>query len=404
MNQKISIIIPIFNVEDYIKIALDSIINQSIGVKNLEVIIVDDCSTDNSPNIIKDYTEKYDNFKSIYLKSNSGFAGKPRNIGIQEASCDYIMFLDPDDFYENDACEVLYNTISKGDIDLAFGTYEYIFSNNHTIEEKYPNLNHTPKEKYPNLNHTPKEKYFPLALLTAMKSTKFKSYTKRKIPNLNHTPKEKYPNLNHTPKEKYVNSRTNIDPTIENKQDSTQKNRKNLKLNNIAEAESLLAIHPSIWSKIFRKKFIIENNIHFPENIPLQDEVFVVEALLKAKGIIYLDDFIVANYVFRANSITHSLNSNYFKGFIESEKLIYQLFRNHGKESYFKIHCSYTLDYLLSQFYIYENNYNNKTHDNEIDIKDTRNHVRRFLEKCDECKLMPKNKENMHLFNQILNR
>ena len=94
---KISVIVPVFNVENKIMNAFNSILNQTIGFENLEVIFVDDNSTDDSKNIIKSLENKYDNVKSIFLSKNSGYAGKPRNIGIKNATANYLMFLDPDD-------------------------------------------------------------------------------------------------------------------------------------------------------------------------------------------------------------------------------------------------------------------------------------------------------------------
>ena len=91
---KISIIVPVFNVEDTLQDAFDSILNQSIGFENLEVIFVDDKSTDRSADIIKEFSERYSNVKSMCLDENSGFAGKPRNTGIENASADYLMFLE----------------------------------------------------------------------------------------------------------------------------------------------------------------------------------------------------------------------------------------------------------------------------------------------------------------------
>ena len=120
---KISIIMPVYNMENYINRSLNSIINQSFNFSDLEVILVDDCSTDNTQNIIKEYMEKYKNIKCIFLNENSGFAGKPRNIGVNHASCDYIMFLDPDDMYLPNACEILYDIITNDDVDLVSGNY-----------------------------------------------------------------------------------------------------------------------------------------------------------------------------------------------------------------------------------------------------------------------------------------
>ena len=126
MEYKISIIIPVFNVENYIRNALESIVRQTIGFENLEVIMVDDCSTDKSGEIMAEYASKYDNFNAIYLSENSGAAGKPRNTGINASCSKYLMFLDPDDYYEDDACEILHNKIVEEDVDIVFGRYYYI--------------------------------------------------------------------------------------------------------------------------------------------------------------------------------------------------------------------------------------------------------------------------------------
>ena len=121
MVYKISIILPIFNVEKYLRNALDSIINQTFGIDNLEVIMVDDCSTDSCGEIIDEYHENYDNFIAIHLDENSGGAGIPRNIGLNNVSSDYVMFLDPDDEFMPDICEVLYNKLFETNSDIVTG-------------------------------------------------------------------------------------------------------------------------------------------------------------------------------------------------------------------------------------------------------------------------------------------
>ncbi|RAP47466.1 MAG: hypothetical protein BZ135_02180, partial [Methanosphaera sp. rholeuAM6] len=89
----------------------------------MEVIFVDDCSTDNSKYIISEYSRKYDNVKGIYLNENSGYGGKPRNIGLKYASGEYIMFLDSDDYYLPNACELLYDRISSEEMDFVSGNF-----------------------------------------------------------------------------------------------------------------------------------------------------------------------------------------------------------------------------------------------------------------------------------------
>lgn len=120
MNFKISVIIPIFNAENHLNNAIESIMNQTIGFSNIELILVDDKSTDKSKEIIK-YYQKFPNVKTIFCETNSGFPGKPRNIGIKHATADYIIFLDSDDTYLEDAFEILYNTIiqEKSDFVIA---------------------------------------------------------------------------------------------------------------------------------------------------------------------------------------------------------------------------------------------------------------------------------------------
>ena len=102
---KISIIIPVYNTEKYLKKCLDSIINQTL--KSLEIICIDDCSTDNCLHILKEYQLKDNRIKIIEQKENKG-QGVARNLGLNIAEGEYIMFLDPDDWLELNALEILY--------------------------------------------------------------------------------------------------------------------------------------------------------------------------------------------------------------------------------------------------------------------------------------------------------
>lgn len=107
-NLKFSIIIPNYNKESYIKECLDSIFNQTY--KNFEVIVIDDGSTDNSLDIIK-------NFDIKLFHTNRKRAGGARNKGIENATGDYLIFLDSDDYFSNEnVLEKLANTINNEDI------------------------------------------------------------------------------------------------------------------------------------------------------------------------------------------------------------------------------------------------------------------------------------------------
>ena len=112
---KISVIVPVYNVEDYLKECLDSIINQTL--KEIEILCIDDCGTDNSIDILREYSKKDDRIRIISHKENKGL-GPARNTGIKESKGEYISFIDSDDYISRDYLENLYNTIIKYDTDI----------------------------------------------------------------------------------------------------------------------------------------------------------------------------------------------------------------------------------------------------------------------------------------------
>ena len=130
---KVSIIIPVYNAGNYLYSALESIKKQTLGFNNIEVVFVDDCSNDNSTRIISDFSKKYSNVKGVFLEKNCGLPGKPRNIGIKNASSDYLMFLDQDDAFLEDACEILYNEITSNDVDLVSGNYFDVYDDGEVL-------------------------------------------------------------------------------------------------------------------------------------------------------------------------------------------------------------------------------------------------------------------------------
>ena len=104
--KKLSIIVPVYNTEKHLKKCFDSIINQNNS--EIEVVVINDGSTDNSEVIIKEYTEQYKDVFKYYKKDNSGVADT-RNFGIEKATGEYIMFLDSDDYID----KKLYDNIKK---------------------------------------------------------------------------------------------------------------------------------------------------------------------------------------------------------------------------------------------------------------------------------------------------
>ena len=114
MDPKVSIIVPVYNVENYIKECLDSLIGQTM--KEIEIILVDDGSTDFSGRICNQYAKE--DFRINVLHQKNSGQSVARNKGVNVATGKYIMFVDSDDYVVNDACEVLYNTAVKNNADV----------------------------------------------------------------------------------------------------------------------------------------------------------------------------------------------------------------------------------------------------------------------------------------------
>jgi glycosyltransferase involved in cell wall biosynthesis len=112
---KISVIIPVYNVEQYLRQCLDSLINQQF--KDFECICINDCSTDNSYAVLKEYAEKDNRFIIVDLPKNKG-QGNARNEGLKIAKGEYVSFVDSDDWVTKDYLEVLYNEIDKNKLDM----------------------------------------------------------------------------------------------------------------------------------------------------------------------------------------------------------------------------------------------------------------------------------------------
>lgn len=132
---KISIIIPVYNAGQYIEECMASLKKQTIGFENLEVIMADDRSTDNSREKMERYAQQYENVTCIYLSENSGAAGKPRNEAMKLASAEYMMFLDPDDIYFENACEILLNEMEQKQVDLVSGYFTTFDDTDGILEE-----------------------------------------------------------------------------------------------------------------------------------------------------------------------------------------------------------------------------------------------------------------------------
>lgn len=260
---KISVVIPIYNNEKFIHRTLMSIENQTFGIENIEVLMIDDNSTDSTYDVIKKYCEKYEGFNAIHIKNGTGSPGTPRNIGLLEASSDYVMFLDHDDLFEINALESLYNSITEYDCDFVYGTYASI------------DLDKPTKIVYPNEKHG----YF----------------------------------------------------------------------NSIWENRRAIAFPPpSIWTKLFKRDFLINNNILFP-TILGEDAIFVSKALINAKGVYYLWDSLICYHYLNKNSYTNNITYKYLMEGFTSEEYMHDLYKD-WDDDFYKIRGEGILDFYLSQF------------------------------------------------------
>lgn len=127
---KISIITPVYNVEKFVSQCIESVMSQSYD--DWELILVDDCSTDNSGRICDDYASKDSRIRVIHVETNSGALGA-RNCGIKEATGDYIGFLDSDDWIEKDYMSILIDELNKCPVDILAFSY-FLDYKNRTVD------------------------------------------------------------------------------------------------------------------------------------------------------------------------------------------------------------------------------------------------------------------------------
>lgn len=130
---KVSIIVPIYNVEQYLKTCVDSLIHQTY--KNIEIILVDDGSTDNCPQICDEYKEN-DNRVQIIHKTNGGLSSA-RNAGINGIAGDYAMFVDGDDWIDSDTVEYLVRSVTSSVNNVDCLLFSYVKERNGKSESRH---------------------------------------------------------------------------------------------------------------------------------------------------------------------------------------------------------------------------------------------------------------------------
>lgn len=306
---KISIVIPIYNNEKYLHRLLMSIENQTFGIDNIEVLMVDDNSSDNSYDVIKKYCEKYEGFNIIRIKKRTGSPGTPRNIGLLESTSDYVIFIDHDDLFEINALQTLYHLITEHDCDFVYGTYA-------SVDRDKPTKIVYPKEKHG---------YF----------------------------------------------------------------------SSIWENKRAIAFPPpSIWTRLFKRDFLINNDIFFP-TILGEDAIFVSKALVNAKGIYYSWNSLICYHILNENSYTQNITYRYLIEGLTSEKYMFEMYKNYD-DNFYKIRGEGTINFYLSQF--------RKANLSKMEIIKIFPALYDFTKKLELLGITPYvSKENKTLYNHILN-
>lgn len=204
MSPKVSIIVPVFNAERYLDATINSILTQSL--KSIELICVDDGSTDGSVRILKKYAEN--DSRVLVVDGLHKGAGEARNVGLRKANGEYLLFLDSDDLFHSDLCEEAYTYAKNVSADILFWDFNDI------------------------------------------------SYDVNEITNTKTKGRSRYPErVNLVESQNYSFSITN----------------------------------PACWTKIYRKQFVMDNNLKFQNLSTCNDIAFSWLALAFAKRVFYLD-------------------------------------------------------------------------------------------------------------------
>lgn len=270
---KISIIIPLYNASEFIDNVLESIMNQTMDFNDIEVILVNDCSEDNTEKLINKYAIKHDNIKPINLRKNSGCPATPRNIGVTYASAEYLMFLDQDDTFRQDACETLYTKITQENVDMVCGNINMVSNGHSSIG-------------------------FPLKWME----------------------------------------------------------EDELKIDNINDNPDFLNIGVAVWSKIFKRDLVIENNLKFTEGVG-EDIFFSIRALLLAKGIVLLKNFIVVDYQIREESLSHQVDFDYMNEFADFYLDFFDYCNKNIKEEFYQPLFNGRMNNILGSLFYADLNY-----------------------------------------------
>lgn len=222
MLPKLSVVIPVYNVEIYLRECFDSVLGQSL--RELEIIIVNDCSPDNSEEIILEYAKADSRIKYIKHDVNHG-VGAARNTGIENASAEWITFLDPDDYLDVNCYQIMLVKIEKNSADLGF--FGAVYFDDHTRQPIMP--------------------------------MPFGEWSGETV---------------------------------------------------VANEKNINDINTTVWSKIYRLKDIIDNDVTFPQRLKHEDDEFLFKYFAVVEPLMVLDNSPFYFYRKRESSTMANINSS----------------------------------------------------------------------------------------------
>lgn len=272
----ISVIIPCYNVEGYIDRCLETVVNQTIGIDNLEVILVNDASTDHTLDKLEEWEKRFPENIMVVTYEENMRQGGARNIGLQYANADYIGFVDSDDWLELDMYETLYEPMKRGGYDVVQGK---------CIREHYPSEN-------PIDNSAREDQTYIFE--------KIDGFYKRTVNNYG----------------------------------------------NVGECGG-------IWSCLYSKKCIFDNNVFFPEHIAYEDNYWGSMLQLYV-GSLYVVDKIVYHYFINMQSTVTARNAVHQLERLDIEIAIIEEYRRIGAFDIFykELEWGFIKRFYLNTMYI----------------------------------------------------
>ena len=213
----------------------------------MEIVLVDNCSTDNSRNVMLEYQKKYSNISIYSTEKNIGVASMARNIGIKKSKAEYVMFLDADDEYSNNMCKTLYDVIREKNVDIVSSNCCFIF--NSEVQKK------------------------PIDLTN-------------------------------------VNAETDGNYMI------------------FDAFNSLISSDWLMWKRIYKKSFLIENNILFPPKV-CEDTIFSINAFSCMDKMIYIKNFYGYKHYVRKDSVSEGSDAETIIKYLDALMDVYDLLDFH---------------------------------------------------------------------------